>query len=98
MQDTYASNLQWIWDFIKGKLALKEDSSNKVNSLNQNSGADSKYPSVSAVKSYVDARIPSPPNEKGIYGLTVTINDSGAASYSWMDFRVFTGEYSIEFR
>jgi len=64
----------------------KEDANNRVSVVNQTNASDAKkYPNVAAVKSYIDARIPTPPAEVGSYALTVDVNEQGELTYSWVN-------------
>lgn len=63
--------------------SAKENAVNKVQVVNDDTADEVKFPSVKAVKDYVDLRIPQPPANEGLYALTVEVDSLGEPTFVW---------------
>lgn len=62
-----------------------EVNENKQSEITEDTESDSvKYPTVGAVRKYINARIPEPPSSEGVYALVTSVDSSGNKSYSWI--------------
>ena len=59
--DIDGTNRKYMLDYVDEQVALKESLSNKSTNVTTDGASDTKYPSVKAVKDYVDANSTSLP-------------------------------------
>lgn len=66
--------------YTTARAALKEDVANKSTNVTTDASSDTKYPSVKAVKTYVDAKVPTATASNS--GQVLTVNASGIPGWA----------------